>query len=126
MYNKDFCSFENNILEFISCKGNRTCWSCGHKIKKGTPCLSKKHRTRSFIMCPDCGAEFYFRATTKQIIISKEETERIEKELEQAKKLKLDRIQEEVEKHFFDRISLLLKDYSSERIIREVLKRNRK
>lgn len=115
MYNPDFLNGET-ALKLDRIQGNRTCWTCGHKIKKTTVAFYNSARPRGFIMCMDCMAEAYFRGTTHHF-------DDIKSLQEQQKLLQEAKTQKEVDLHFQDRINLLLKDYEAEKIIKEVLKR---
>lgn len=93
-------------------KLNRTCFTCGNKIKKGSIAFFDHRSTRRFVMCTNCAAEIYYIAEHIPIK-STPEQEEIAKEF----------IKKELELHVSDRVDSLLKEYSAERIIKEVLKR---
>jgi predicted nucleic acid-binding protein len=112
MYNKDLLTNKASILEIRKLKINRRCNSCGHMVKKETPMLIRKRASEKsrLVICPECCGEIYFRALTKTIELTQEQKDKIERE---------------VDNLFDQRITLLLKDYSSEAIIKEVLRRKR-
>ena len=128
MYNDQFCCSSKSSIFFRTLKCNWTCISCGKKIKKGTPVLIEgRYRDRAkIVICPDCGAEFYFRATTKQIEISEDDIKRGEQKVKAALEASKKAFEAENDQIFEQRIESIMKDYSTEKILKLVLLKSKR
>jgi len=101
MYSKNFGKGKVRLRSPV---GTRECMSCGEKIFRGTTYLGSDGIGYSNI-CINCCAEAVFKASGQAVIPSKES--------EEVKVLK-------------QRIEALLKIYSAERLIKEILVFSRK
>lgn len=128
MYNDQFCCNSKSVIFFRTLKCNRTCISCGKKIKKGTPVLIQGRYTdrARIVICPDCGAEFYFRATTRQIPVSEEDIKRGEQEVQALIEKSKQSFEKEQNQVLEQRIESIMKDYSTERILKLVLLKSKR
>jgi hypothetical protein len=120
-YNKNFGKGDFRIRKTV---GRRTCHSCGERIEKGK--LYAGSSGMSYVnVCRNCLGEGYFQLSHQEIPLEEDLAQK-QKDYEKRKEECLKKIGKEEIELFDARMNSILKDYSGDRIIKEVLARIRK